>query len=135
MHDNLQHKLKNRHLQMIALGGVIGTGIFFGLAVAIHTTGPSLILSYLFGGLIVYIILRALGEMTVANPSSGSYSEYARLYLGPYAGFISGWSAWFQYVIVVMVEITAATVFLDYLIPGLAHWEICLIILMLLTWI
>lgn len=135
MQENLQHKLKNRHLQMIALGGVIGTGLFFGLAKAIHTTGPSIIISYLFGGLLVYIILRALGEMTVADPSSGSFSEYANRYLGPYAGFISGWSAWFQYTVVCMVEITATAVFMDYLIPGLPHWLICLIILMLFTWV
>lgn len=134
MHDNnLQHKLKSRHLQMIALGGVIGTGLFFGLAKAIHTTGPSIIISYIFGGLLVYIILRALGEMTVYDPSSGSFSEYANRYLGPYAGFISGWSAWFQYTIVTMVEITATAVFMDYLVPGIPHWIICLVILVIFT--
>ncbi|MCX8514468.1 MAG: amino acid permease [Burkholderiales bacterium] len=129
----LNKKLKNRHLQMIALGGVIGTGLFFGSAKSIHTTGPSIILSYLLGGIIIYIILRALGEMTVANPSSGSFSQYAHQYLGKYAGFISGWSAWFEYTVVCMVELTAVTVFFDYFIPGLPHWLICAFILVFIT--
>jgi AAT family amino acid transporter len=88
-HHDLSKKLKNRHLQMIALGGVIGTGLFFGSAKSIHSTGPSIILSYLLGGIIIYIILRALGEMTVANPSSGSFSQYAHQYLGKYL-FLAG---------------------------------------------
>lgn len=126
-------KLQNRHLQMIALGGAIGTGLFFSTAKSIHLTGPSLILSYLFGGLILYIIMRAVGEMTVDYPCSGAFSEYANRYIGPYAGFISGWSAWFEYTVVCMVEITAATVFIDYLIPGIPHWMLCLAILLFFT--
>lgn len=129
----LSHKLKNRHLQMIALGGVIGSGLFFGSAKSIHLTGPSIILAYLLGGLVIYIIMRALGEMTVDKPSSGSFSEYAHNYVGPYAGFISGWSAWFEYTIVCMVELTAVTVFFDMLIPGVPHWILGLGILVFFT--
>lgn len=129
----LSHKLKNRHLQMIALGGVIGSGLFFGSAKSIHLTGPSIILSYLLGGLVIYIIMRALGEMTVDNPSSGSFSEYAHNHVGPFAGFISGWSAWFEYTIVCMVELTAVTSFSDSLIPGVPHWLLGMIILVFFT--
>lgn len=128
-------KLQNRHLQMIALGGAIGTGLFFSTAKSIHLTGPSLILSYLLGGLVLYIIMRAVGEMTVDYPCSGAFSEYANRYIGPYAGFISGWSAWFEYTVVCMVEITASTVFIDYLIPGIPHWMLCLAILFFFTYI
>ena len=131
--DNLQHKLKNRHLQMIAIGGVIGTGLFFGSAKSIQMTGPSIILSYLLGGLVIYIIMRALGEMVVDHPNSGSFSEYAHRYLGKYAGFIVGWTAWFEYTVVCMVEVTAVTFFLDYWFPGASHWQICLEILALFT--
>ena len=131
--DNLQHKLKNRHLQMIAIGGVIGTGLFFGSAKSIQMTGPSIVLSYLLGGLVIYIIMRALGEMVVDHPNSGSFSEYAHRYLGKYAGFIVGWTAWFEYTVVCMVEITAVTFFLDYWFPGISHWQVCLGILILFT--
>ena len=129
----LSHKLKNRHLQMIALGGVIGSGLFFGSAKSIHLTGPSIILAYLLGGLVIYIIMRALGEMSVDNPNSGSFSQYAHNYVSPYAGFISGWSAWFEYTIVCMVELTVVTIFFDSLIPGIPHWLLGLGILVLFT--
>lgn len=132
-HNNLKHKLKNRHIQMIALGGVIGTGLFFGAAKSIQSTGPSIILSYLLGGLVIYIIMRALGEMTVYRPSSGSFSDYASSYVSQYAGFIAGWTAWFEYTVVCMVELTAVTFFLDYWIPGLPHWAICLGLLVVFT--
>lgn len=131
--NKLDHKLKNRHIQMIALGGVIGTGLFFGATKSIQSTGPSIILSYLLGGLIIYIIMRALGEMTVYRPSSGSFSEYASSYVSKYAGFIAGWNAWFEYTVVCMVELTAVTFFLDYWIPGLPHWAVCLGLLVVFT--
>ena len=129
----LQHPLKNRHIQMIALGGVIGTGLFFGAAKSIQSTGPSIILSYILGGLVIYIIMRALGEMTVHHPSSGSFSDYANRYINSYAGFIAGWTAWFEYTVVCMVELTAVTFFLDYWIPGLPHWLICFGLLLVFT--
>ncbi len=132
-HNTLKHKLKNRHLQMIALGAAVGTGLFFGSAKSIHLTGPSIILSYILGGIIIYIIMRALGEMTVDNPNSGAFSEYASQYIGPYAGFISGWSAWFEYTVVCMVELTAVTIFFDYWIPSTSHWLLCLTILIFFT--
>ena len=131
--QKLEHKLKNRHLQMIALGGVIGTGLFFGSAKSIHQTGPSIVLAYLLGGFVIYIILRALGEMTIDDPNSGSFSQYATNYIGNYAGFISGWSAWFQYTVVCMVELTAVTVFFDYFLPGIPHFILCAFILIFFT--
>lgn len=131
--SKLQHKLKNRHLQMIALGGVIGTGLFFGSAKSIHLTGPSIVLSYILGGIVMFIIMRAIGEMSVHQPHPGSFSEYAHEYMGPYAGFIAGWNAWFEYTVVCMVELTAVTFFLDFWIPGIPHWIICLSILILFT--
>lgn len=115
-------KLKNRHIQMIALGGAIGTGLFFGAAKSIQTTGPSIIAAYIIGGIVMYIIMRALGEMVVAEPNSGAFSHYAHKYVGEYLGFISGWYAWFEYTIVCMLEITAVTIFLDLWIPGIPHW-------------
>jgi AAT family amino acid transporter len=114
---------------MIALGGAIGTGLFFGLAKSIPLTGPSIILSYLIGGIVMYIIMRALGEMVVNEPNSGAFSYYANKYVGGYLGFISGWYAWFEYTIVCMLEVTAVTMFLDLWIPFTPHWLIIAIIL------
>ena len=132
--DKLKHQLKNRHIQMIALGGVIGTGLFFGAAKSIQLTGPSIILSYILGGIVIYIIMRALGEMTVHLPSSGSFSDYANRYISNYAGFITGWTAWFEYTVVCMVELTAVTFFLDYWLPGvIPHWLVCLVLLLIFT--
>lgn len=107
---------------MIAIGGAIGTGLFFGAAKSLALTGPSIILSYLIGGIVMYVIMRALGELTVHEPNFGAYSHYAYKYVGDYLGFVSGWFAWFEYTIVCMLEVTAVAVFLDYWFPGVPHW-------------
>ncbi len=114
---------------MIALGGAIGTGLFFGLAKSIPLTGPSIILSYLIGGIVMYIIMRALGEMVVNEPNSGAFSYYSNKYVGGYLGFLSGWYAWLEYTIVCMLEVTAVTYFLDLWIPNTPHWLVISIIL------
>lgn len=111
---------------MIALGSAIGTGLFFGAGESIKLAGPSILLAYAIGGLIMYIVVRALGEMIVHEPNVGSFSYYAYKYIGNYAGFVSGWNFWFNYIIVCMLELTATTMFLDYWIPGLPHWMVIL---------
>lgn len=128
MQENLQHKLKNRHIQMIALGGAIGTGFFLGSARAIEMTGPSIALAYALGGLIIYAVMRALGEMTVDHPCSGSFVEYARLYLGNGIGFVAGWNAWLLFTTSCMLEVTAVGTLLDYWIH-IPHWITCLVLL------
>lgn len=132
MKENLEHKLKNRHIQMIAIGGVIGTGFFLGSASAIKLTGPSITLAYILGGLIIYAIMRALGEMTVDKPSSGSFVEYAHLYLGTGAGFVAGWNAWFLFTLGCMLEVTAVATLLDYWII-IPHWITCAVLLLFLA--
>jgi len=124
-------KLQNRHIQMIAIGGAIGTGLFYGAAKSIQLTGPSILFSYLLGGFMMYIIIRALGEMTVYAPNSGAFSHYAYQYVGNYLGFVSGWFAWFEYTIVCMLEVTVVASFLDYWIPGVPHWLTIAVILSL----
>lgn len=119
--QHLSHTLKLRHIIMIAIGSAIGTGLFFGAGKSIELAGPSILLSYLIGGIIMYIVIRALGEMTVHEPNVGSFSYYAYKYLGNYAGFISGWNYWFNYIIVCMLELTATTMFLDYWFNA-PHW-------------
>jgi len=126
--ERLQHKLENRHIQMIALGGIIGTGFFIGSASAINNTGVSLLLAYLFGGTLMYGIMRILGEMTVYAPNSGSFVDYAYRYLGQKWGFITGWNSWILFSTSCMLEATGASYLLDYWI-SIPHWISCTVIL------
>src|SRR5690606_31795717 len=84
--------LEPRTIQMIAIGGAIGTGLFYGAGAAIEQAGPSLILAYLAAGLAIFVIMRALGELLTYRPVSGSFAEYAHEFLGRFAGFATGWS-------------------------------------------
>lgn len=133
MATNLQHRLSTRHILMIALGSAIGTGFFFGAGESIKLAGPAIILAYALGGIMMYIVVRALGEMAVAEPSSGSFSYYAYKYIGNYAGFVSGWNYWFNYIIVCMLELTATGMFMDYWFPSSAHWVITLTVMIIFT--
>ena len=103
----LQSGLKRRHVTMIALGGVIGAGLFVGSGAVINQTGPAAVLSYLLAGTLVVFVMRMLGEMAVANPSTGSFADYARLSLGNWAGFTTGWLYWWFWVIVLAIEAVA----------------------------
>ena len=125
--------LKNRHLQMIALGGAIGTGLFYGSASTISMAGPAVILSYFACGIIIFFIMRMLGEMSVDEPVAGSFSHYAAKYWGPLAGFIAGWNYWFLYVIVSMAELTAVSIYVSYWLPDLPHWVAALVCLIVIT--
>jgi amino acid transporter, AAT family len=128
MAELLEHKLKNRHVQMIAIGGAIGTGFFVASSNAIMLTGPSITLAYIIGGLIIYAIMRALGEMTVDYPTSGSFVEYAHRYMGVGAGFVAGWNAWLLFTCACMLEVTAVGQLLDYWIH-IPHWITCAVLL------
>ncbi|WP_129931318.1 amino acid permease, partial [Propionibacterium freudenreichii] len=102
----LRRSLRNRHIQMIALGGAIGTGLFYGSAESIGQAGPAILLCYIVGGAIIFLVMRALGEMSVDTPTSGAFSFYAYKNWSPRAGFISGWNYWFNYIAVSMAELT-----------------------------
>lgn len=123
-HDDVQLKrgLKNRHIQLIALGGSIGTGLFLGIADTINMAGPSVILGYAIGGLIAFLIMRQLGEMVVDEPVSGSFSHFAYKYWGNFAGFASGWNYWVLYVLVAMAELTAVGMYIQYWWPSIPTW-------------
>ncbi|BBL53012.1 aromatic amino acid transporter AroP [Bartonella quintana] len=131
-HNKLKRSLQNRHVQMIALGGVIGTGLFYGSTESIRLAGPSTILAYLFGGLIMYFIMRMLGEMSVEEPTSGAFSFFAYKYWGSLAGFITGWNYWFLYILVSMTELTVVGFYLDHWLL-IDHWKSSFIVLLLVT--
>src|SRR5580693_7249260 len=103
----LSRSLQPRHVTMISIGGIIGAGLFVGSSASIAATGPAIVLSYLITGLLVLLVMRMLGEMAVANPQVRSFTEFARLGLGPWAGFVAGWLYWYFWMIVVPVEAIA----------------------------
>ena len=114
--------LSARHLHFIALGSAIGTGLFYGSAGAIQAAGPSVLLVYLLGGAVVYFMLRALGEMAVRMPISGSFAEYTRRFLGPWAGYITGWMFAFEMLIVCLADLTAIAIYMRFWFPDTAQW-------------
>ena len=118
----LRKSLKNRHIQLIALGGAIGTGLFYGSSESIALAGPSILLAYLIGGLVIFMIVRALSEMAVEDPKAGAFSYYATRYWSKRAGFISGWNYWFNYVLVAMVELAVVGSFVNYWFPNIPKW-------------
>ncbi|MCQ4619765.1 amino acid permease [Corynebacterium sp. CCUG 71335] len=125
----LQRAMKSRQLQMIALGSAIGTGLFLGSAESIGYAGPGVLVTFLFVGAIVYLLMRMLGEMAVANPVSGSFAAYARDFIGPRAGFVAGWNWWYTTIVVGMIELTAMGTFLDFWFPQIPHWITALVTL------
>ncbi|MBB1526386.1 proline-specific permease ProY [Pectobacterium carotovorum subsp. carotovorum] len=120
--SKLKRGLSTRHIRFIALGSAIGTGLFYGSASAIQMAGPSVLLAYLIGGVVAYIIMRALGEMSVHNPQSSSFSRYAQDYLGPLAGYITGWTYCFEMLIVAIADVTAFGIYMGVWFPAVPHW-------------
>ncbi|KOC88938.1 aromatic amino acid transporter AroP [Winslowiella iniecta] len=120
--DELKRGLKNRHIQLIALGGAVGTGLFLGIAQTIKMAGPSVLLGYAIGGFIAFMIMRQLGEMVVEEPVAGSFSHFAYKYWGDFAGFASGWNYWVLYVLVAMAELTAVGIYVQYWWPEIPTW-------------
>ena len=131
--NKMQRGLKNRHLQMIALGTAVGTGLFYGSTATIALAGPAVALSYLIGGIVIFFIVRMLGEMSVEEPVSGSFSYYASKYWGEFPGFLAGWNYWFLYIIVSMAELTAVSIYIAYWFPELPAWISALICLIFIT--
>ena len=130
---DLERGLKNRHIQLIALGGAIGVGLFLGSAKAIHQAGPALILSYAVAGIAVFFTMRALGELLIHRPVAGSFTTYAEEYIGPWAGFFTGWTYWFMWVVTGMAELTAIGIYAHYWFPEIPQWIPALASLLVLT--
>ncbi|GGX18302.1 aromatic amino acid transporter [Pigmentiphaga litoralis] len=120
--QQLKRGLKNRHIQLIALGGAVGTGLFLGIAQTIRMAGPSVLLGYALAGIVAFFIMRQLGEMVVEEPVAGSFSHFANVYWGRFAGFASGWNYWVLYVLVSMAELTAVGIYVQYWWPGVPTW-------------
>ncbi|WP_168414444.1 amino acid permease [Acinetobacter indicus] len=131
--SQLQRGLKNRHIQLIAMGGAIGTGLFLGSAQVIQSAGPSIILGYAIGGLIAFLIMRQLGEMIVHEPVAGSFSHFAYRYWGKFPGFLAGWNYWILYILVAMTELTAVAKYINYWWPHIPAWSSVLFFFIVIT--
>lgn len=129
----LSKTLKNRHIQLIALGGAIGTGLFYGSSESIQLAGPGILLAYLIGGAMIFLIVRALSEMSVEDPRAGAFSYYASRYWSKRAGFVSGWNYWFNYILVSMVELSVVGTFVNYWFPSIPAWVSAGAFLVLIT--
>ncbi|MFT8926035.1 MAG: amino acid permease [Bifidobacterium sp.] len=129
----LRRTLKNRQIQLIALGGAIGTGLFYGSSEAISIAGPSILLAYIAGGIIIFLVVRALSEMSTEEPAAGAFSYYASKYWSQRAGFVSGWNYWFNYVLVSMVELAVVGSFVNFWFPNIPAWASAAFFLVLIT--
>ena len=129
----LRRTLQRRHMHMIALGGVIGAGLFVGSGVVIGSAGPAAVISFALTGALVVLVMRMLGEMAVAYPAIGGFYEYNRLALGELAGFLTGWMYWYFWVIVVALEAVAGARILGGWWPGIAPWQFTLALMAVFT--
>ena len=120
--NQLKRELGQRHIALMALGSAIGVGLFLGSGSTIQTAGPGILIAYIIGGLIIFLIMRALGEMAIENPVSGSFSQYARDYLGNLAGFVTGWNYWLLWSITCIAELTAVGIFMGFWYPEVPQW-------------
>lgn len=131
--EGYQRGLGARQIQMIAIGGAIGTGLFLGAGKAIHKAGPSLILAYAIAGLVIFFIMRALGELLMYRAVSGSFSEYAREFIGPFFGYVTGWTYWLFWVVTGITEVTAAAQYMQYWThDAIPQWAYALIFTVIL---
>ena len=120
--QSLNRGLRERHIRLMALGSTIGVGLFLGSANAIKVAGPAILLSYVVGGIAIFIIMRALGEMAVHQPVAGSFSRYAQEHLGQLPGYLTGWNYWFMWVVTCVAEITAVGIYMAVWFPAVPQW-------------
>ena len=129
----LARGLNVRHIRFMALGSAIGTGLFYGSASAIQSAGPAVLLAYMIGGAAVFLVMRALGEMAVRHPVSGSFGHYASRYLGPFAGFITGWTFAFEMAIVAIADVTAFGIYMGFWFDDVPRWIWILAVILLIA--
>ncbi|WP_188194940.1 amino acid permease [Nonomuraea sp. SYSU D8015] len=127
--EGYAHALGNRQVQMIAIGGAIGVGLFLGAGGRLAATGPALVLSYAAAGLAAFFVMRALGELVLYRPVSGSFVEYAGEFIGPWAAFASGWMYWVNWAFTGIAELTAIAAYIHYWAPAFPQWTTALIAL------
>ena len=134
MARQLERELNNRHIQLIAIGGAIGTGLFLGSGQTIALTGPSLLLTYMIIGMVMFAFMRALGELLLSNTRFNSFVDIANEYIGPFAGFVIGWTYWLAWIASSMSDLTAMGQYFSFWFPQVPHWiTVLFIVLMLIS--
>ncbi|KQP72502.1 proline-specific permease [Microbacterium sp. Leaf288] len=131
--SGLRRGLTARHIQMIALGSAIGTGLFYGSAGAIQAAGPAVLLAYMVGGAVVFVVMRSLGEMAVRHPVAGSFGQYASRYVSPFAGFLTGWTFTFEMFVVALADVTAFGIYMGFWFPDVERWVWILAVVFFIT--
>jgi len=134
--QQLQRELSNRHIQLIAIGGAIGTGLFLGAGQTIALTGPSILLTYIIIGFMLFMFMRGLGEILVTNTNFKSFADVTNQYIGSFAGFVTGWTYWLCWIITGMAEVTAVAKYVSFWFPHIPNWIsalFCVLILMSLN--
>ncbi len=130
--QSLRRNLTNRHIQLIAIGGAIGTGLFMGSGKTISLAGPSIIFVYMIIGFMLFFVMRAMGELLLSNLEYKSFSDFAADLLGPWAGYFTGWTYWFCWVVTGMADVVAITAYAQFWFPGLSEWVASLAVILLL---
>ncbi|MBP2032059.1 D-serine/D-alanine/glycine transporter [Clostridium algifaecis] len=130
--QNLSRGLKNRHIQLLAIGGAIGTGLFLGSGRSIHLAGPSILFAYAITGIMLFFVMRALGELLLSNLNYHSFVDFVYDYLGEGAAFITGWTYWFCWISLAMADVAATGLYIQYWFPNVARWVPSLIVLVIL---
>ncbi|MFQ3710241.1 amino acid permease [Staphylococcus equorum] len=134
--NELQRELSNRHIQLIAIGGAIGTGLFLGAGQTIALTGPSILFTYIIIGFMLFMFMRGLGEMLVTNTNFKSFADVTNQYIGSFAGFVTGWTYWLCWIITGMAEVTAVAKYVSFWFPHIPNWIsalFCVLVLMSLN--
>lgn len=132
MADRLKRELSNRHIQLIAIGGAIGTGLFLGAGQSISLAGPSILLTYIIVGFALFMFMRSMGEMLLSDTKFNSFADITNEYVGPLAGFITGWTYWLTWIISGMAEVTAVAKYVSFWYPEIPNWLSALACILLL---
>lgn len=130
--DHHVRGLKSRHVQLIAIGGTIGTGLFLGAGQSIHLAGPSILLAYIITGIACFLLMRSLGELLLSNVNAHSFIDFIYEYLGEKVGFVAGWTYWVCWVTIAMTEITAVGLYMKFWFPNLPQWIPGMVMLLIL---
>ena len=121
-HEHFQRAIGVRQMRLLALGSTIGVGLFLGSASAIKLAGPSILIGYCLAGLVAFLVLRALGEMALHSPVTGSFAQYATTYVSPFLGYLVGWGYWLYWSIIAIAEVTAVGIYMEFWFPGSPQW-------------